>query len=225
MDGMYIPDSAIIEDLALNYAMEIKDSKITKLLLKHGAKISEPKLEYSHPISKIHLPKNIKHGDIVQIGRYNDIPIEWIVLEDVDNKILLLSKEILLFMPYNNTKNPCTWETSFLRKWLNDKFLMTAFSVEEQEYLSLRLNIANKNPKYNTPSGSDTLDKVFLLDFYDLEKLNILDNYRLPWAWWLRTLGFSQKFAMNVENKIHFGELAVDSFNVGVRPAIYLLKN
>ena len=62
-------------------------------------------------------------------------------------------------------------------------------------------------------------------NFHDLENLHVLDKYNLSKAWWLRTSGFSQKFAMNVENKIHFGELAVDSFNVGVRPAIYLLKN
>ena len=55
----------------------------------------------------------------------------------------------------------------------------------------------------------------------DCEELNAWKSNEESYS----PLGFSQKFAMNVENKIHFGELAVDSFNVGVRPAIYLLKN
>ncbi len=224
LDETIVYSDGNAEYLALDYAMEIKDSKIIELLLKNGAKIIEPKLEYSHPILKVNLPNDMKCGDIVQIGKYKGMPIEWIVLEVADNKVLLLSKEILSVMPYNNDRNSCTWKTSSLRKWLNDEFLMDAFSKEEQDCLSLRLNVAYRNPKYNTPSGNDTLDKVFLCDFHDLENLDVLDKYNLSKAWWLRTSGFSQKFAMNVENRIHFGGFAVNNPNVGVRPAILLNK-
>ena len=61
-------------------------------------------------------------------------------------------------------------------------------------------------------------------NFHDLENLHVLDKYNLSKAWWLRTSGFSQKFAMNVENRIHFGGFAVNNPNVGVRPAILLNK-
>lgn len=65
---------------------------------------------------------------------------------------------------------------------------------------------------------------AFLVSSSGTNFLDVLDKYNLSKAWWLRTSGFSQKFAMNVENRIHFEGFAVNNPNVGVRPAILLNK-
>lgn len=188
------------------------------------------------------LPKTLARGDILRFGHFPGnsaaSEIEWIVLHSQYNQALLLSLKILTYMPYHNIlkKGSCTWATSTLRKWLNHDFFQTAFSDQERIYLLERENIARTNPKYHTPSGHNTIDRIFLLDCYDLNTFQVKDIADLsrqpsPFqdsatenkrAWWLRDSGFTQNFAMNVEQRVHYGGLYVNDPDVGVRPAILL---
>ena len=58
--------------------------------------------------------------------------IEWIVLEEQDGNLLLLSRYGLDAVPYNDGNTETTWEDSTLRSWMNSDFLETAFTPEEQ---------------------------------------------------------------------------------------------
>ena len=58
--------------------------------------------------------------------------IEWIVLEEHDGNLLLLSRYGLDAVPYNDEGAETTWEESTLRSWMNSDFLETAFTPEEQ---------------------------------------------------------------------------------------------
>ena len=80
----------------------------------------------------------------VQFGRWyreNDNlleSIEWLVLDSFDDgSWLLLTRDCVEVMPYNNEYADKTWENSSLRKWLNDEFYNHAFSTEEKENIFL----------------------------------------------------------------------------------------
>ena len=90
-------------------------------------------------------------GDYVEIGSYEQDgnfkngfeSIEWLVLEKTDSKVLLISKFGLDCIPFSNdndvpntSKSNATWETSNLRKWLNNSFYNKAFSDFEKQYIA-----------------------------------------------------------------------------------------
>lgn len=110
-------------------------------------------------------------GDTVRFGSYeqdNDESngteaIEWLVLDEQDGKLLLLSKYELDAKPYNTENENVTWETCTLRDWLNSTFYTTAFSTAEQERIATTRVRNEANPKYGMNGGNDTEDKVFLL--------------------------------------------------------------
>ncbi|MBP3696995.1 MAG: hypothetical protein J6J45_05560, partial [Clostridia bacterium] len=66
-------------------------------------------------------------GDYITFGSYeqdNDLsngkePIEWLVLDKQDGKVLVISKYALDAKPYNDEYVDVTWETCTLRSWLN----------------------------------------------------------------------------------------------------------
>lgn len=117
-------------------------------------------------------------GDIVYFGRYaqrryshGGEPIAWIVLDEKDGRLLLISRPGLETGPYNSEKQRATWAESSLRTWLNQDFLSTAFSQEEQAAIRETTVVTPggsfKSPatgeKISIASSPDTQDKVFLL--------------------------------------------------------------
>ena len=146
------------------------------------------KSDNTHDINLIKSVKNVEAGDIFTFGTYEQDgdtsngqePIEWCVLEKQDNKLLLISKEVLDYKMFSEDNNVwrwnggheyhiSTWEISTLRSWLNDDFLNTAFSYEEQEKIQYSVVHTPDSPEYGYSGGDDTEDKVFILskDEYD----------------------------------------------------------
>jgi hypothetical protein len=98
-------------------------------------------------------------GAVITFGTYeqnNDggepEPIEWIVVEDKENVLTLLSKNILDTCYYNEDDSDYSWENSVLRKFLNSDFYNTAFSEDEKTKIM---------PTENTDSYGATIDNVF----------------------------------------------------------------
>lgn len=60
------------------------------------------------------------------------------------------------------------WVTSSLRRWLNNSFYNTAFSVEEKEEIGTS-HLENKCDNFNSNEydGADTYDKIFPISYYD----------------------------------------------------------
>lgn len=80
----------------------------------------------------------IEFGLYEQDGNYNNgfEPIEWLVLEKNDDKVLLISKYGLDCIPFTTEYvDDATWETSNLRNWLNNSFYNEAFSNFEKQYI------------------------------------------------------------------------------------------
>ncbi len=105
-------------------------------------------------------------------------PIEWIVLDRVEGKALLLSKKGLDARKYDDVKLyvRVEWAECSLRKWLNKEFINLAFSRTEQKGILLTdVDNSASQGEYDEGSGN-TRDKVFLLSYYEAVKYLNLGN-------------------------------------------------
>ncbi len=130
----------------------------------------------------------IHPGSVIPFGRYEQDnnaangpeAIEWIVLEydEADHKALLLSRYGLDAKSYNSKSASTTWENCTLRTWLNSDFLNTAFSVEEKASIlitEVNNSTSHSYSKWNTKSGNNTQDKIFLLSYSEANRyLNVI---------------------------------------------------
>ena len=106
----------------------------------------------------------ITFGRYPQTAKGGITDIEWLILKNEENKVLLISKDALDCQKYNESNADTTWEACSLRKWLNETFLNSAFSAEEKNMILSMPVAADKNHSYSMPSGGDTIDRIFLLD-------------------------------------------------------------
>lgn len=125
--------------------------------------------------------QKVEEGSIVTLGKYNRghevgrTDVEWIVLKVEGNKALLITKNVIDAMPFNEEeyaagKGEVTWENCTLRKWLNNDFYSRAFTDEER---SVILTSTLKNPDneaFGTKGGNDTEDKVFILSYAEIKE-------------------------------------------------------
>ena len=190
----------------------------------------------------------VKVGEVITFGNYYLVdaqkmePVEWRVLEVSDNKALLITEYGITSKPYNNKFENITWAESDIRKWLNSDFYFTAFNTDERKRIADTFVVNSENPKYGTPGGVNTTDKIFLLSITEAQKYFKDDNARklkpTPFAkmrgawvsndgysyWWLRSPGYNQRYAAyviydgGVNNHGHY----VNSDNIAVRVALWL---
>ena len=189
-----------------------------------------------------------KIGETIEFGNYpqeedgTEKPIEWIVMKKEGNQVLLLSKYVLDAKPYNEEVEEVTWETSDIRKWLNNEFYTTAFNKAEKAKIQTSLIKNEDNSEYGTSGENDTEDKVFLLSEKEAETLFSNDKKRIAKAteyaeesgvygneekaawWWLRSPGYNSYDAVEVNEN---GWVDRDGHNVinsseGERPALHL---
>ncbi len=119
----------------------------------------------------------IVFGSYEQDGNDNNgkEAIEWIVLAQNDDKVLVISKYGLDCQKYGTTG---AWETSSLRKWLNGTFLDKAFSKNEQKSIQSTKVLSDKNPVFNISSGNSTTDRAFILSVSEANEYFKLDRKR-----------------------------------------------
>ena len=188
-----------------------------------------------------------KIGETIEFGNYpqeedgTEKPIEWIVMKNEGNQVLLLSKYVLDAKPYDEWE-AVTWQTSDIRQWLNNEFYTTAFNKSEKAKIQTSLIKNEDNSEHGTSGGNDTEDKVFLLSEKEVETLFSNDDERIAKAtgyaeksgvyvnekkesvWWLRSPGYSSSRAAEVSE---YGWVDQDGPSVycsdgGVRPALHL---
>ncbi len=189
-----------------------------------------------------------KIGETIEFGNYpqeedgTEKPIEWIVMKNEGNQVLLLSKYVLDAKPYNEELEDVTWETSDIRQWLNNEFYTTAFNKTEKAKIQTSLIKNEDNSEYGTSEGNDTEDKVFLLSEKEAETLFSDEEERIAKAteyaeksgvyvnkekaawWWLRSPGYDGSSAAGVYSSGWVCGSGGDICNGsdGVRPALHL---
>ena len=196
--------------------------------------------------------EDVEVGKYIEFGAYeqdNDTsngkePIEWLVLDIVDGRALLISKYALDCKPYNETYEDTTWENCTLRKWLNEEFLNTAFSSYERDKIPTVTNMAKHGHSafFAANPGNDTNDLVFLLGIDEANKYFTAEQERVcelttyaiangsdknnensKECWWLRSICESQKGATSVNSD---GDIILNGPYVhiysAVRPALWV---
>ena len=202
--------------------------------------------------------KSAQTGDIVTFGNYEQDgntgngaePIEWLVLDKKDDRILVISRYGLDCQPYNTTYTKVTWETCTLRNWLNSEFYNTAFSDSEKASV-ITTTIENpNNAGYGTQGGNATSDNVFCLSIDEANRYFESNESRATkptsyavsrgayaitstnWYagncwWWLRSPGDNQGNATSVSDigyVIDIG-ISVNDGSSAVRPALWIAVN
>lgn len=203
-----------------------------------------PSVKYHSELKQF---KTVSVGDKVHFGTYEQDnnalngkeDIEWRVLAKENNRILVISDEVLDCQPYNISNTVVTWETCTLRKWLNSDFINSAFSIYEKAMIPMVTVSAGENSYDSTNPGNATQDQVFLLSLTEAYKYFNSNSERLCTAtdyavangsvisgdknycwWWLRAPGQSPTHVVCIA-----GYSLDGSNNRGVRPAMWINLN
>lgn len=240
---VYIPETVIEEKNAFNRnaQTQLYGKVLPNTFLKYGENEYEEDSIYKPKIKKSTYKdyQNAKIKDIVTLGSWmkraeNDYkePLEWIVIDKSDNKLLLLSKYALKDMPFSNQQ--CNdWNESCINEYLNNEFFEEVFHPMEQKAI-LEKNICSYDFAERKPY-EHYKSKVFLLNFEEASSLDkdiyiakctdslyIHTKEDLYTSWWLSSID---------ENKFDYvskkGEFLTDDFSKihSIRPAIWVDVN
>ena len=93
----------------------------------------------------------------------------WRILDEKDDKILIITENTIGERSYHNHCVEITWEQSDMRQYLNGSFFKE-FTPEEQSQI-LETQVSDRdNPWTGTKCGNPTADKVFLLSYDEVVK-------------------------------------------------------
>ena len=183
--------------------------------------------------------KEGKIDELVHFGRYpyesNDKsaepkmwkPLRWRMLRREHDKVLLITEDLIDCKQYHEKYVDITWEKCTLRRWLNEEFILKAFTDEERTRIAW---VCNQNPDNNyykevIKGGNPTWDRVFTLSIDEVRRyfkndsdrmaaptpyvekayegrVYISDEYKVNglgtgW-WWLRSPGVISNYAADV---------------------------
>ena len=194
------------------------------------------------------LPSLDEIGKTVFFGAYpqgkdgvQKTPIEWLVLEKEDDRILVVSRYGLDLLPFHKYDLPTRWEDSSIREWLNSEFPKAAFTPEEQARIPAVRMKAERGLPVSVAPERDITDKVFLLSYADasrffssdeerkcvptdhLASLMELDDPNETCWWWLRSSSAGDDrdvFAVDEHGVIR--EERASNLLDAVRPALWI---
>ena len=173
-------------------------------------------------------------------------PIDWRILAIEDDRILVISEYGLDAKHYHESVKSVTWESCSLRKWLNEEFLETAFTPEEQNVILTVTTENENNPGSETEGGNSTRDRVFLLSLSEADRyfgsnesrqcrptayaetrelyVSSLAPFAGNCSWWLRSPGKTQIYAAYVSSTgaAESDGAMAGSSNDAVRPALWI---
>ena len=128
----------------------------------------------------------VKFGKYEQDGNTNNgkEDIEWLVIDENNERTLLLSKYVLDAVAYDSgitisddssKNNPCKWDKSYLRAWLNKEFFENTFNDSEKSSMLSNLVESGKVYGVNNSYTSDdmgiaTNDMVYVLSKDEIRK-------------------------------------------------------
>ena len=205
-----------------------KEKQATKKEIeKLKTRLQERKKELSNQLDII-TGLSGKTGDIVSFGHVlNDknTKIVWQVLDVQGSRKLLIAKHFVSKLPYNSERKNVTWETSTIRKWLNEEFFENAFSDFEKGIIVETIVKVEPITKYKTSPDRETKDRVFLLSIKEVETYfkSDLDRSCAGEWWWLRT---PSRDCMRVADICGDGSIDTSGSSLisksGIRPAIWV---
>ena len=169
----------------------------------------------------------------ITLGTWEGKPIEWLVLKEEGLATLVISRYPLLSHKFNeNTSDGNRWDSSSLRKYLNNEFYKQAFNEEEKKRIV--------NAYLSSPNG--TKDDVFVLSKEEADALMKVEEFKYSDTWcdvggcvncykvlehhkstccWLRT-GYSSTNAWRMgPNNDYYSGCSV-THDYSVRPSVWI---
>ena len=268
--GNYDDAIAVFEDLG-NYKdseYQIKETTYKKAdaLYGRGEQIEAAKIfnnlrfndsEDRVKAIKEELIDNAKIGDTIYFGDYeqdgdNDNGkemIEWIVLDEQEGSILVISRYGLEAQAFNSDSDEVYWENSSLRSWLNGRFPDNAFSREAPSDVLQTTLINYKYPPQEDENEDvnelileeyETRDRLFLLSTQELEQYFPEEASRICEAtyyaiengvaasadntcsWWLRSAGNGRDMFEFVWNQYGTVASSMQILVQAVRPVMWI---
>lgn len=201
------------------------------------------------------LEKDNSTGSILEkkkitFGNYGGKDIDWIVLDENEEGMFLLSEKILDAKIFNQDVYDLTWEESDIRKWLNEEFYNSAFDSEDRKRILKTQVKTLDNPEVSyVKGGNDTEDYLFLLSFDEIyrffENNDELKTEATEYAienganpaensccfWYLRTPGSSDRngiagfMYVDCEGGSELYEGMPVYVKTGIRPAMWISKD
>ena len=146
-----------------------------------------PALEALPEAMDLYLLDTYEVGVTVKFGRYEQDGnrdngkegLEWIILDIVDDKALLVSVYALEKVPYNSQRGNVTWEESNLYRWLEEEFYTEAFTVYERGDIVLMPGSAATESESNVPLDGYITSHVSILSEGQLLKYMPSENERI----------------------------------------------
>lgn len=141
--------------------------------------------------------------------------IQWIILKDMGDSYLLISREILDAKPFLDEYAVVQWEGSTIRDWLNGtddyarsgekyieswNFIDRAFKEDEISQIKSVSNKTAGNELFNTSGGADTEDMVYLFAADELE-----GYFGSELSMQAATTPYAAKRGVSAEYKTRFG--------------------
>ena len=233
--------------------------KIAKIVLTILMVIAAIILFVTNVITPIRDAKQLKYadiGDTVVFGKYEQDnkringkePIQWVVLDKKDGKILVLSKYVLDGQPYNHGDDGfCSvpWNQCSLRRWLNSSFSGSAFGIGHLLLIPTTTIHADSYAISGFTKEEAIEDKVFLLSIKEVNLYLKSDSQRQAIGtdyakshgaylskngyspWYLRTLGGHSAAGVTSMGKLD--DTGIASFGgggiEGIRPAMWIRVN
>ena len=180
-------------------------------------------------------------------------PIEWLVLEEKNEKVLVISKKTIISISYNDESKNITWDKSILRLYLNNIFYNTYLNGEERNMILPSTVVNSTINDFGFSNGVDTVDKIFILNTEEYKKYFNSDEERvsagtpygksiglqisstLPIAdvpiengtfYWARNVGYhlSDIACVNWDGKVNVYGYDSKSDGMGARPCMWLKK-
>ena len=165
---------------------------------------------------------------IITLGKWENKPIDWIVLKEENNNALVISRLPLFAMDCRNNGTTMDWEYSVLRSYLNGEFYNKAFSSTE------KLKIVNAKLE----DVNNAKDNVFLLSKQEAETLMTRDERKCGngtgcnghncntcyqyshihgTCWWLRTRNSSSYYYISCD-----GGMSYTYCTYSIRPSVWI---
>lgn len=185
--------------------------------------------------------ETIKFGNFYKDKTYEKEKIEWLILDEDDETIFIVSKKALVSRCFD--KQSKKWAESEIRQWLNTEFYDEAFSTYEKFCIQTTEVKTTDWIWYNDNIYTQTQDKIFLLGADEVEKYfpeqssrvqeksdyanhTLEEDRKYTNAWWLRNEGScSNTTTLLVLEDGSFYDLAGSENLEGIRPAMRILKN
>ena len=145
------------------------------------------------------------NGGEIYFGTYKGNTIPWTILKTEQDRMLLITKDSVENIAFNDEVKNITYETSTIRDWLNSDFIKD-FSAGQKERI------------LKQTENSD--DGIFILSKEEYEEYS---RNLLPTAddWWLRTKTPNGMMFVYGNGKINeYGESVIRA--IGVRPCVWI---